>query len=47
VAEWKEFRSADPDGIKQKLKMSLFDGRNLYDPKFAREQGIEYLPIGR
>jgi len=47
VAEWKEFRSADLDGIKQKLKMSLFDGRNLYDPKFAREQGIEYLPIGR
>jgi len=48
VTEWKEFRSADLDAIKQKLKTPLvFDGRNLYDPKFVRSQGIEYLPIGR
>ena len=48
VTEWKEFRSADLDAIKQKLKTPLvFDGRNLYDPKFVRAQGIEYLPIGR
>jgi UDPglucose 6-dehydrogenase len=48
VTEWKEFRSADLDAIKQKLKTPLvFDGRNLYDPKFVRSQGIEYVPIGR
>ena len=48
VTEWKEFRSADLDAIKQKLKSPLvFDGRNLYDPKFVRSQGIEYFPIGR
>jgi UDPglucose 6-dehydrogenase len=48
VTEWKEFRSADLDAIKQKLNAPLiFDGRNLYDPKFVRSQGIEYLPIGR
>ena len=48
VTEWKEFRSADLDTIKQKLKAPLvFDGRNLYDPKFIRSQGIEYFPIGR
>jgi UDPglucose 6-dehydrogenase len=48
VTEWKEFRSADLDAVKQKLKTPLvFDGRNLYDPKFVRSQGIEYLPIGR
>ena len=48
VTEWKEFRSADLDAIKQKLKVPLvFDGRNLYDPKFVRSQGIEYFPIGR
>ena len=48
VTEWKEFRSADLDAIKQKLKSPLvFDGRNLYDPKFVRSQGIEYLAIGR
>ena len=48
VTEWKEFRCADLDAIKQKLKSPLvFDGRNLYDPKFVRSQGIEYFPIGR
>ena len=48
VTEWKEFRSADLDAIKHKLKTPLvFDGRNLYDPKFVRSQGIEYFPIGR
>ncbi|MCY7305058.1 MAG: UDP-glucose/GDP-mannose dehydrogenase family protein [Rhodoferax sp.] len=48
VTEWKEFRSADMDTIKQKLKTPLvFDGRNLYDPKFVRSRGINYFPIGR
>jgi UDPglucose 6-dehydrogenase len=48
VTEWKEFRSADLGAIKQKLKTPLvFDGRNLYDPKFVRSQGIEYFAIGR
>ena len=48
VTEWKEFRSPDFDAIKAKLKAPLvFDGRNLYDPKFVREQGIEYFAIGR
>ncbi len=48
VTEWKEFRSPDFDAIKQKLKQPLiFDGRNLYDPKFVRGMGIEYFAIGR
>ena len=48
VTEWKEFRSADLDAIKHRLKTPLvFDGRNLYDPKFVRSQGIDYFPIGR
>lgn len=48
VTEWKEFRSPDFSAIKGKLKNALiFDGRNLYDPKFVRDQGIDYLPIGR
>jgi len=48
VTEWKEFRSADLDAIKHKLNIPLiFDGRNLYDPKLVRSQGIEYLAIGR
>ena len=48
VTEWTEFRSADLDTIKQKLKNPLiFDGRNLFDPKLVRQQGMTYLPIGR
>ena len=48
VTEWKEFRSPDFDTIKHKLKQPLiFDGRNLYDPKFVRGMGIEYFAIGR
>lgn len=48
VTEWKEFRSADMDTIKHKLSAPLvFDGRNLYDPKLVRAQGVEYFPIGR
>ena len=48
VTEWKEFRSPDFSVIKQKLKTPvIFDGRNLFDPKSVREQGFEYLAIGR
>jgi len=48
VTEWKEFRSPDFEAIKAQLKNPLiFDGRNLYDPKFVRGLGIEYLAIGR
>ena len=48
VTEWKEFRSPDFDAIKSDLKQPLiFDGRNLYDPKFVRGMGIDYFAIGR
>ena len=48
VTEWKEFRSADMEAVKERLKSSIiFDGRNLYDPKFVRMQGIAYFPMGR
>ena len=48
ATEWKEFRSPDFEAIKAALKNPLiFDGRNLYDPKFVRNSGIEYFAIGR
>jgi UDPglucose 6-dehydrogenase len=48
VTEWKEFRSPDFDAIKAALRQPLiFDGRNLYDPKFVRGLGIEYFAVGR
>jgi UDPglucose 6-dehydrogenase len=48
VTEWKEFRSPDFDAIRQALRQPvIFDGRNLYDPKFVRGQDFEYFAIGR
>jgi UDPglucose 6-dehydrogenase len=48
VTEWKEFRAPDFSAIKSSLKTPvIFDGRNLYEPKSVREQGLEYFPIGR
>jgi UDPglucose 6-dehydrogenase len=48
ATEWKEFRSPDFEAIKQTLRNPvIFDGRNLYDPKFVRGLGIEYFAIGR
>jgi UDPglucose 6-dehydrogenase len=48
VTEWKEFRSPDFTQIKSQLKQPVvIDGRNLYEPKFVRSFGLDYLPIGR
>jgi UDPglucose 6-dehydrogenase len=48
VTEWKEFRSPDFDGLKERLKQPvIFDGRNLYEPELVRAAGFEYFPIGR
>ena len=48
VTEWSLFRSPDFDAIRQQLKQALiFDGRNLYDPDYLREQGFVYYAIGR
>jgi len=46
--EWQEFRTPDFELIAKKLnKPIIFDGRNLYDPKYVKKQGIEYHCIGR
>ncbi len=48
VTEWQVFRAPDFAVVKAKLKNPvIFDGRNLYDPKDVRAQGIEYFAIGR
>jgi UDPglucose 6-dehydrogenase len=48
VTEWKEFRGADFDMLKARLKTPLiFDGRNLYDPQQVKAAGFEYAAIGR
>jgi len=46
--DWQEFRMPDFGIIKSKLKNAvIFDGRNLYDPAYVKEQGFEYYCIGR
>jgi UDPglucose 6-dehydrogenase len=48
VTEWREFRSPNFDLIKSTLKEPvIFDGRNLYDPRFLRSIGFTYYAIGR
>jgi UDPglucose 6-dehydrogenase len=47
VTEWKEFRSPDFEGIKEKLKTNIiFDGRNQYNKDMLRKMGFEYYQIG-
>ncbi|HPF59395.1 MAG TPA: UDP-glucose/GDP-mannose dehydrogenase family protein [Candidatus Competibacteraceae bacterium] len=48
ITEWSLFRSPDFEAIRQTLKQPvIFDGRNLYDPEYLREQGFVYYAIGR
>lgn len=47
ITEWPEFRVPDWNKAKQLLKQHvIFDGRNIYDAKDAREQGFTYYGIG-
>ena len=48
VTEWKEFRSPDFERLKERLATpTIFDGRNLYDPRMVRDMGFDYYPMGR
>ena len=48
LTDWQEFRSPDFVAIAEKLaRPIIFDGRNLYDPKYVAKQGIEYHCVGR
>lgn len=48
VTEWHIFRNPDFDDLKQLLKQPvIFDGRNIYNPKYLRDHGYIYYGIGR
>ena len=48
VTEWKEFRSPDLERMKTLMRTAvIFDGRNILDPREARDAGFEYSGIGR
>ncbi|MCG3150082.1 MAG: UDP-glucose 6-dehydrogenase TuaD [Verrucomicrobiae bacterium] len=46
--EWDEFRTLDLEKLKNVMgHPTIFDGRNLYDPKLMNDLGFTYLSIGR
>jgi UDPglucose 6-dehydrogenase len=48
VTEWKPFRTPDFHAMRKLMKQPvIFDGRNQYDPKQAKQAGFEYQGIGR
>jgi UDPglucose 6-dehydrogenase len=48
VTEWKAYRSPNWPALKTAMKATvIFDGRNLYEPRDIKSQGIEYHGIGR
>ena len=48
VTEWNEFRQLDLEKMKSEMKNPvLLDGRNIYDPKKAKQIGFTYFGVGR
>lgn len=48
LTEWGEFRQLDLQKIKNLMRNAIIlDGRNIYDPKKAREMGFIYRGVGR
>jgi len=48
VTEWNEFRLLDIDKMKKLMKgRVIFDGRNIYNPKFIKSSGFKYYGIGK
>ncbi|MWJ28501.1 nucleotide sugar dehydrogenase [Halomonas sp. ZH2S] len=48
VTDWQSFKAPDFDLIKQKLSQpTIFDGRNMYDPKRMARKGFTYYSVGR
>jgi UDPglucose 6-dehydrogenase len=48
VTEWNEFRRPDFKYLRQLMRAPvIFDGRNVFKPQEAREEGFTYYGIGR
>ena len=48
VTEWQAFRAPDFDVVKEMLReATIFDGRNMYDPKRMQKRGFSYYSVGR
>ncbi len=48
LTEWNEFRNPDFSQLNQKLlDKVIFDGRNIFDPRIVKNEGLRYYSIGR
>ncbi len=48
ITEWSEFRQADLEKVREKMKNPIiFDGRNIYSLPRMKELGFKYISIGR
>lgn len=48
LTEWNEFREIDVDVIKKKMKApNIIDSRNIYSPEKMRDNGFNYIGVGR
>lgn len=48
ITEWSEFRQADLEKVRQKMRNPIiFDGRNIYSLPRMKELGFKYISIGR
>jgi len=46
--DWPQFRTPDFDEIAKRLSApTIFDGRNLYDPRSLAKRGFYYRCVGR
>jgi len=48
LTDWQQFRNPDFERIACSLNRPvLFDGRNLYEPSYVKDRGLEYHCLGR
>jgi UDPglucose 6-dehydrogenase len=48
LTEWDDFRNLNLSELKKSMvDCKLFDGRNIYEPELAKEEGFEYYGMGR
>ncbi|MFA6133498.1 MAG: UDP-glucose/GDP-mannose dehydrogenase family protein [Phycisphaerae bacterium] len=48
LTDWQEFRNPDLEEMKRRMRgLTIFDGRNLYNPADVRAAGFNYFSVGR
>ena len=48
LTDWQQFRNPDFERVARSLgRPIIFDGRNLYEPSYVQDKGLEYHCLGR